>query len=182
MVCKKFQIILPGQPDYHDSNRPATLKWFRLINLPLNLGHFLYFILYLKGSFFLYLSYWGVLITFIYFFLSVLSYQARFLKSISYLVFEIIWPLNIITALLFWLYIFPSKYPDKYLGQDISAHFFPILVTIIEFFLSKIIIFRQHYIVSILFLGSYLCFILIPYTLAIKPLYSGITFKIILQI
>ncbi|OMJ69952.1 hypothetical protein SteCoe_32179 [Stentor coeruleus] len=153
-----------------------VLKWYRYLNLVLNAFDFMFFVFYFGGRMFLYLTYWGVSLTFIYYLLVSLSYQSKALRPLSYILFEIIWPMNIIITLVFWCYLFPLLNSNKYLGQSIVAHSFPIIITIGEYYLSKIEFYRTHYIYPILIMFLYGAALLLPYTLSESIIYIGITF------
>lgn len=153
-----------------------VLKWYRYLNLVLNAFNFMFFVFYFGGSMFLYLTYWGVSLTFIYFLLVSLSYQNKALRPLSYILYEIIWPMNIVITLAYWCYLFPLLNSSKYLGQNITAHTFPVAVTIGEYYLSKIEFYRIHYFYPILTMCLYGVALLLPFTLTEGSLYIGITF------
>ena len=166
-----------GQPDFHDSKRPKALKISRFISWILTTGLFLYYFSEYPQTFFLFLSFWGVFLTFFYYFLSSLSYKFFVLKPYSYLLFEVIWPINFIITLIFWCYLFPMTIGSYAIIDDLSVHGVPILLTILEFSLNKVLIYRPHVLLSFVVLLCYLFFVLLPYTLFVEVLYPGITFK-----
>lgn len=163
--------------DFHESKHKNALKWFRILIIVPNLVLSLFVLLFEGKYSFLYLTNWGLYLTFWYYFAAALSYQSRRLKQVCYVFFEVLWPINVVITLAFWLYIFPAIYPDDYLAIDLPTHTFPVTCTMTEFFISKIVFIRAHYIYPLSTLSIYLLLILLPYSLSQGPIYPGITFK-----
>jgi hypothetical protein len=169
--------IKDHQPDFEDSDRRGLLKYYRFIMTPLHTFFFLYFILFYKGSFFLYLTHWGIFLTFIYFLIGTLSYQSKSLKPICYIIFETIWPINLIITVLFWVYFFPLYYFDSSIVvQLVFGHTFPVLSGIIDFFLNRVVVYRSHYVFPLAVLVFYVLAVLLPYTVGYREVYIGINF------
>lgn len=171
--CKIFSI---NWDTLYESKHKTILKWFRYTTIIPSGFLFMFFLIFLQGSMFLYLTYWSVTLTFLYFLTVSISYQSSSLHPFSYILFEIILPLNLVITAFFWCFIFPLSGDIEFLGQYIAAHSFSLLVTIIDFSLSSLIIHRQHYIFPILILFLYIFSTLLPFTLTFKVLYPGMTF------
>lgn len=173
MVCKCKILDFPCETNY-DSFNKTLQKWFRFTNVVLQSFLFLFLVIYLGGEFFLYISYWAVFLTFIYFLGVSLSYQTVCLRPICYILFEGILPITWFVTILWWCL---TDLSSSELGLGIVSHHIPILSITIDFILSKIEFQRSHYICPFSIVGIWISLVLIPATFKYKVLYSGITFK-----
>jgi hypothetical protein len=171
MGCKCL-FDFPVESNY-ESSLKTYLKWYRFINVLLQSFFFLFLVVFTGPSFFLYLSYWTIFLTFIYFLFVSFSYQTKALRIFCYLLFEGIFPLSWVVTII-W---FSTNRSFTNYGLMIIAHIFPVLSLMIDFFLSKIIFQRTHYFMPFSLIFSYILFILLPVTLQSNPLYYGVNFK-----
>ena len=175
MESSESSIEIHGMADFHESNHPIALKWYRIINSFLNLGHLIYIANISTSIFLVYLTNWGLSLTTVFFISSALSYKYNSLKLFCYILFEIIWPINFVITIFYWCYLFPIAFPNNYWAKIVSAHTVPIVGQLIDFSLNNIIIYRAHYKFPACTIVVYL-FVLVPYTLSAEAIYAGITF------
>ncbi|OMJ92669.1 hypothetical protein SteCoe_4545 [Stentor coeruleus] len=161
----------------HHYKESKGLLVFRLISVVFTAFYFLFCIFFDGIDMFVYITYWAITITFLYFLIVSIGYKVYPLRRISYVIFEIIWPMNIMITLMFWCYYFPFLLDTTaFLEQRITSHTFPVVVTIGDFCMSNIIFYRAHYIYPIFFMVSYAVAVLYPYTVNVSPIYIGVTF------
>lgn len=173
MVCKCKILDFPCETNYESSHKQLQ-KWFRFISLVLNSFLFLFLVIYLRGEFFLYISYWAVFLTFIYFLGVSLSYQTQCLRPICYMLFEGVYPINWFTTILWWGL---TDFKASSLGLGIVSHHFPLITMTIDFILSKIEFQRTHYIFPFTIVGIWVSLVLLPATFKYRVLYRGINFR-----
>lgn len=125
-------------------------------------------------KYFCFFTNWGMLLTAIYFLLSILSYYSNS-KSLQYTQFLVIWAFNWPITLAYWGYLFPVQGTSTPIKSSIT-HGMPLILTLIEFAQYKITVNRRDFIFPLSLLLGYLVLILAPYTLLSEPLYTGVTF------
>ena len=158
------------------SSYPTVLKYSRGISLLTLFGLFLYGLINSPKVFFVYMTDWGVTLTLVYFLLALLQYFVSGLEKAVIAFFLVIWGINWVITLIFWLYLFPGSPSSDHLGGDIPFHSIPLIASIIEYLLNKIPFIRKYYVLSIAAFLLYASFVLIPYTLTQKIVYTGVTF------
>ena len=163
-------------PRFPESNYPSLLKWLRFVFFPLNTGLFLFFMSYSPSKFFVFFTNWGIFLTFVYFFITSLSYQSKFLQPFCYVLFEVVWPLNVVITIMFWCYIFPFTYQHSYIAPVVAAHVIPMVSTLTDFLLNKIVFIRVHYYYPAIIILGYGLLVLLPYTLISGEVYPGVNF------
>lgn len=126
-------------------------------------------------EYFIYFTNWGMFLTLLYFLLSLISYHFSF-DSVLTENFLVIWVFNWLITLAFWGYLYPVE-GSTYLLRSSITHSLPLLLTLIEYQQLKLSIARLDYIYPLGVLLSYLYFVLVPYTLVIGPIYTGIDFQ-----
>lgn len=173
MVCKCKILDFPCETNYESFNKTLQ-KWFRFTNVVLQSFLFLFLVIYYGGKFFLYISYWTVFLTFIYFLGVSLSYQTTCLRPICYILFEAVLPMTWFVTILWWCL---ADLSSSDLSLGIVSHHIPILSITSDFILSKIEFQRSHYICPFSIVGAWILLVLIPATFKYRVLYSGITFK-----
>ena len=126
-------------------------------------------------EYFIYFTDWGMLLTSLYFLLSLISYHFSF-NSVLTENFLVIWVFNWLITLAFWGYLYPVEGSADLLRSSIT-HSVPLLLTLIEYWQLRLSIARLDYFYPLGVLLSYLYFVLIPYTLLVRPIYTGIDFQ-----
>lgn len=131
-------------------------------------------------EYFIYFTDWGMFLTSVYFLLSLLSYLIP-VESVLVSNFLVIWVFNWLITLAFWGYLYPVEGSSNILRSSIT-HSIPLLTTLIEYLQVKINIARLDYVYPLGVLMAYLFLVLVPYTLAVRPIYTGIDFQSVFSI
>ena len=124
--------------------------------------------------FFCYFTNWGMFFTTLYFLFAILSNFSN-TKSLQFHQFTVMWAFNWPITLAFWGYLFPVEGSSTIIRSSIT-HSMPLLLTIIEFSQYQIQLNRKYFLLPLGLLLGYLSLVLLPYTLLVEPLYTGITF------
>lgn len=127
-----------------------------------------------RFKYFCFFTNWGMLLTAIYFLLASLSYYFN-TKSLQYKQFLASWAFNWSITLVYWTYLFPVEGTSTPVKSSIT-HSMPLILTLIEFSQYPISVNRRDFIFPIGLLLGYLGLVLLPYTLLVGPLYTGVTF------
>lgn len=159
-----------------DSKYPAVLKYIRLISSLFFLASMLLYLILYGIVVLRYLTLEAFLLTTIYFTLSFLCYFFNSLKSVCYVLFEVIWPVNCIVTLAYWSYLSDYSYEASEVMGSIIPHSTPLLMTLLDFVLNQVRFYRIHYLFPGLFFALYISCVLMPYTLSVGTVYKGITF------
>lgn len=153
------------------SNYPVVLKITRTLSLLSMCFFFLYYcIMDNRIEYFLYMTNWGLIITFTYFSLALLNYFFSKLDSVVCSLFLVLWEFNIVITFFFWGILVPLSDSDPNF-RGTSTHLAPILCTLIEFSLNKIQFDRKKYIIPVGTLVFYLFDVLIPFSFFVAPIY-----------
>lgn len=157
---------------------PFALRCFRGFSAVILAVLFIYYLVDYNEYYFVYFTYWGVAMTLIFFLLSILSYFIPRLDKSIKIGFHIIWGANWVITLVFWIYIFPNEtgVRTNLLVSNFLNHSLPLILTIIEYILNRIIFMRKFYIFPMGVFTIYACFVLAPYTVNQSVVYAGITF------
>jgi hypothetical protein len=133
------------------------------------------YLVYEIPTFFVYLTNWGIILTFTYFFLSILNYVYSSLDKVVFSLYHIVWGFDWVITLAYWGYLYHAS-PPLDLFRGCIIHSLPIITTLIDFGISRIILVRSQYLFVLGTLGLYFFGILIPYTVIRAPVYAGINF------
>jgi ABC-type transport system substrate-binding protein len=162
---------------YEGSYDPKVLLTTKVVSLVV-LSYILFAELVQYGpSVLAFFTLWGVTWSFIYFFLSTLSYVYPYLNKAVFSIYHIIWTFNWPITTIYWSYLFPMMDNTDAIWRTL-AHAVPLAATLIDFSISRIILSRWHYLIGIGTLLFYFFAVLMPITLIIYPytLYPNITF------
>ena len=170
MVCQSI-LNFSTEPHYELKCR-NILKWFRFIMAVLHLFYFLFLVTFIGPRFFLFISFWAIFITAIYYLLVSLSYKFSILKHSCYLLFEGIFCIDWVITIL-WFGTIRDK---RNYALMLVTHIFPTLTVVIEFILSKIVFQRSHYWSPFGLIIAYVLFVLLPYTLEEELIYVNVNF------
>jgi hypothetical protein len=116
------------------------------------------------------------MLTFIYFSLALSTYFASSLDKLTCIWFLIIWVFNWDITLAYFCYLFPID-PPADLFRGISTHSVPLLLTLVDFAMNKIVFVRVQYAIPVLTIIGYGLLVLLPFTLEVEVIYKGIDFE-----
>lgn len=131
-------------------------------------------------EYFIYFTDWGMFLTSVYFLISLLSYWIP-IEAVVTSNFLVIWVFNWLITLAFWGYLYPVEGSSDIVRSSIT-HSVPLLATLIEYLQVKINIARLDYVYPLGVLMGYLFLVLVPYTLAVRPIYTGIDFQSVFSV
>lgn len=159
------------------SNHPTALKITRVLSF-LTVSILLFYYGFYDSSlkFFVYLTHWGMMLTFTYFILSLVNYITDYTDSAVCTMFLVIWGFNWVITLSFWCYLVPVRGLTEVI-RGTTTHSIPLILTLIDFSLNKIQFDRQKFIIVFSVLCLYFLSCLLPYTISVKPIYEGIDFE-----
>ena len=86
------------------------------------------------------------------------------------------WAFNWDITLTYWAYLFPL-HPPLEPFRAITNHSIPLILTLIDFSMNKIVFVRVQFAAPILTLIGYGLLVLMPFSLEVKVIYPGIDFK-----
>jgi hypothetical protein len=130
-------------------------------------------------KYFFYFTNTGLLLSIIYFFISLLSYKVN-VSRLQVTFYLIIWVFNWGITLAYWGYLFPVAGTKTMIRSSI-LHSYPIILTLVEFFCYHFTIKRTDFFIPLASLLAFLFLLLLPYSLYVRPLYQGIDFQSIIS-
>ena len=153
---------------------------FRIFSFEVLISNYIYLAIYDANlKYYFYFTNWGLLLSSIYFFLTLLSYKKN-VARVQQIFFLIIWAFNWSITSAYWGYLFPIA-GSKTIVRSSIIHSVPLILTLIEFLVYNIKVKRIDFIYPMCCLLFYQLCLLMPFTLLVRPLYSEITFDSILS-
>lgn len=152
-------------------------KKTRVSSLLLNSFLFTYFAIQDRElEYFVYFTNWGLFLTSLYFICAV--YTCNYAEEEAELsgFFLVIWAFNWLITLAYWGYLYPLEGSPDLLRSSLT-HSVPLISTMTEFSQFRSNLDRSLYKFPISALLMYLLCVLLPYTLASRPIYTGIDFR-----
>jgi len=161
----------------NESRSPQLLKSLRFLNSGLCLGMFLMGFPFFPEIYFIYLTHWGVVLTFLFNCVSLASLVCKRADPVAYLLFEVAWTVEWVVTLLFWTTIAPLvSLEGGDLVYNFVVHILPMALLLLDFSLNRILFLRDHYSWVAALMLVYVLGVNLPVTLTYQTVYPLITY------
>lgn len=174
-----FFLSIPHPEGIKSSPLPRVLKISRSISTILMLLFLIFYLYIYQAGFFLYFTHWGILLTFLYFCMSLSSFRYARCEIYCCIMLITVWNLEFMITLVFWAAFFVANLAERYeyLVVGVISHGLVLAMIGIDIGLCYGYFKRLWVAVSFIVFIVYSLGLYLPYTITVGPVYKGVTFK-----